>query len=232
MSEDVYKQLLEVMLKRGGPYAGADIPEFYEMAEVLFTPEEARVNNAMPKELFTAKNLAKQMNDDEETIKDILEAMANKGLCHAFTVGETTYYQGSKFMPGILEFQFIPGTSTDRDKLLARLIHNYEKKWDELVGIPEQKFPRSRVIPVDTTIESGSTFHTYDQVNSYIDKFDPISIGTCYCRHAAILRGEDIHGLPTDCCIQFGAGAQFAMERLGAKMRGITIIDGAMNRIN
>jgi len=31
MSSEVYKQLLQVMKKRGGPYAGADIPEFYEM---------------------------------------------------------------------------------------------------------------------------------------------------------------------------------------------------------
>jgi Pyruvate/2-oxoacid:ferredoxin oxidoreductase delta subunit len=58
MSDAVYRQLLEVMKKRGGPYAGADIPEFYEMAEALFTPEEARVNNAMPKGLFTAADLA------------------------------------------------------------------------------------------------------------------------------------------------------------------------------
>jgi len=42
-------------------------------------------------------------------------------------------------------------------------------------------------------------------------------VGTCYCRHAADLRGEDIHDLPTDCCMQFGPGAQYSIERLGAK---------------
>jgi Pyruvate/2-oxoacid:ferredoxin oxidoreductase delta subunit len=217
MSNEVYRQLLEVMKKRGGPYAGADIPEFYEMAEALFTPGEARVNNAMPKGLFTAGDLAKQMDADEAITRDILEAMANKGLCYAYKIQEIQYYQSAKFMPGILELQFIPGTTTERDKKIARLIHAYEKKWDELVGIPEQTFPRSRVITVDSTIESGSKVHTYDQVDAYIDKFDPISVGTCYCRHAAALRGEDIHGLPTDVCMQFGAGAQYAMERLGAK---------------
>ena len=49
MSQGIYKDLLEVMKKRGGGYAGMDIPEFYAMAEVLFTPEEAEVNNAMPR---------------------------------------------------------------------------------------------------------------------------------------------------------------------------------------
>ena len=217
MGKEVYRKLLDVMIKRGGPYSGADIPEFFEMAEVLFTPEEANVNNAMPKSLFTTGDLAKLLNEDEKNIGDVLETMANKGLCYAYKVEGVQYYQAAKFMPGILELQFIPGTSTDRDKLVARLIHTYEKKWDELVGIPEQTYARSRVITIDSTIESGSTIHTYDQVNTYIDKFDPISIGTCYCRHAAKLRGEDIHGLPTDVCMQFGAGAQYAMDRLGAK---------------
>ena len=217
MANAVYRELLDVMIKRGGPYSGADIPEFYDMVELLFTPEEAKINNAMPKSPFTAGDLAKQINEDETTTRDILEAMANKGLCSAYKVEGIQYYQATKFMPGILELQFIPGTSTDRDKKIAHLIYAYKQKWDELVGIPEQTFARSRVLTVESTIESGSTIHTYDQVTTYIDKFDLISIGTCYCRHAAKLRGEDIHGLPTDVCMQFGFGAQYAIDRLGAK---------------
>ena len=58
MNKEVYKQLLEVMKKRGGGYAGADIPEFYKMVEVLFTPEEAAVNNAMPEGRFIAPDRA------------------------------------------------------------------------------------------------------------------------------------------------------------------------------
>ncbi|MEE9152063.1 MAG: hypothetical protein V3U20_09565, partial [Thermoplasmata archaeon] len=60
MSQEVYRQLLEVMKKRGGGYPGMDIPEFYELVEELFTPEEAEVNNAMPRGPFTAKDMAKQ----------------------------------------------------------------------------------------------------------------------------------------------------------------------------
>jgi len=33
MPTEVYKQLLEVMKKRGGPMAGMDIPEFFDMVE-------------------------------------------------------------------------------------------------------------------------------------------------------------------------------------------------------
>ena len=40
-TQEVYKQLLEVMKKRRGGYSGMDIPEFYALVEELFTPEEA-----------------------------------------------------------------------------------------------------------------------------------------------------------------------------------------------
>jgi hypothetical protein len=49
MKSQAYKQMLEVMLKRGGAYAGMDIPEFYALVEELFSPEEAEVNNALPR---------------------------------------------------------------------------------------------------------------------------------------------------------------------------------------
>ena len=68
MSEEVYKDLLGVMKKRGGGYSGMDIPEFYELVEELFTPEEAEINNAMPKGPFTAKDMAREMGRDEVEI--------------------------------------------------------------------------------------------------------------------------------------------------------------------
>ncbi len=47
MTQEVYKQMLDVMKSRRGAYAGMDIPEFYEMVEALFAPEEAEVNNVL-----------------------------------------------------------------------------------------------------------------------------------------------------------------------------------------
>ena len=55
MGQEVYRQLLEVMKKRGGNYAGMDIPEFFSFVEELFTPQEAEVNNAMPRARFIGR---------------------------------------------------------------------------------------------------------------------------------------------------------------------------------
>jgi Pyruvate/2-oxoacid:ferredoxin oxidoreductase delta subunit len=217
MSQEVYRQLLEVMKKRGGGYSGSDIPEFYAMVEALFTSEEAEVNNAMPRGPFTAKDLAKGMGRDEGGVTSILEAMANKGLCLAMKVEKTQFYQAAPFMPGILEFQLMRGTKTERDKRNARLMYDYKKAFDAVKGVAEIRFPTTRVITVDRAIEPGNAIHTYDQVQTIIDKSDPIAVSACFCRHSADLRGEDLHGMPNDVCMQFGPQAQYSIDRLGAR---------------
>ena len=171
----------------------------------------------MPREPFTAKDLAERMGRDESEIKAHLEAMADKGLCMAVNMKGGQYYQCARFMPGILEFQFMPGKTTDRDKKIARLIYDYKKAYDAKTDPAPTAFPTQRVITVDRTVEAGNQVHTYDQVQTFIDKYEPIAVTACYCRHAASLRDEDIHGMPLDVCMQFGMGAQFAIERLGGE---------------
>jgi Pyruvate/2-oxoacid:ferredoxin oxidoreductase delta subunit len=217
MGQEVYRELLEVMKKRGGAYAGMDIPEFFSMVEELFTPQEAEVNNAMPKGFFTAKALAATMGRDEKEIEAVLEAMADKGLCLAVSMDQSRVYQAARFMVGILEFQFMPGKTTGRDKKIAQLIYAYKKAFDQKTDRSVMSFPTTRVITVDALVKVDNQVHTYDQVKTFIDQSDPIAVTTCYCRHAAFLRGEDIHGMPNDVCMQFGPWAQYAIERLGAR---------------
>ena len=69
MAQQIYQDLYEVMKNRRGPYTGVEIPEFYAMVEELFTPQEAEVNNAMPRKPFSAAELAGEMNRDESEIK-------------------------------------------------------------------------------------------------------------------------------------------------------------------
>ncbi len=217
MSKHVYKELLAVMQSRGGGYAGMDIPEFYEMVEELFTPKEAEINNEMPKDPFTAGDMAEKLGRDEAEIEEILDEMANKGLCMSLNIDGMQMYQGSMFMPGIMEFQMMPGKTTERVKKIARLIHAYRKACDEEIDPTAMTFPGIRVITVDRAVEPGNQVHTYDQVQTFIDKYDPIAATTCFCRHSADLRDEDTHGMPSDVCMQFGSAAQFAIERLGAR---------------
>jgi hypothetical protein len=84
MKPDVYKQLFEVMKNRRGPYTGIDTPEFYPLVQALFTPQEAQVNNAMPRTPATANDIAKELGKPENDIISTLETMADRGLCSTF----------------------------------------------------------------------------------------------------------------------------------------------------
>ncbi|MFP4037447.1 MAG: ATP-binding protein [Desulfobacteraceae bacterium] len=214
MGEDAYKRLCKTLAERGGRYRGMDIPEFYELAEVLFTPEEAGVFNAMPRGLNTAGGIAEEMGKDAAEVGPVLEAMAEKGLCFSLVKDGEVLYSTLPLIPGIFEYQFMRGTATERDRRIAVLVKEYKEAFDARTGPHRETFPTSRVIPVDRKIQAGSTIHTYDQVMSYIDNYEPLAVATCYCRHQARLINEADHcGNPDDVCLQLGAGAQFVIDR-------------------
>jgi Pyruvate/2-oxoacid:ferredoxin oxidoreductase delta subunit len=191
-----------------------DIPEFYELVKELFSPEEAAVFNAIPEGFHPAATIAGELGKSEEEVTLTLEAMADKGLCSAGKRGDTPFYGTLPFVPGIFEFQLMRGTRTERDKKLAKLMHKYTTAVDALKGPPEEVYPTYRVIPVRRTIQADNTIHTYLEVAKYIEKYDPLSVSTCFCRHEAKLIDEnDDCGKPDDVCMQFGRGAQFVIDR-------------------
>jgi Pyruvate/2-oxoacid:ferredoxin oxidoreductase delta subunit len=194
-----------------------DIPEFFELVEVLFTPQEAEINNALRPKPAAAGDIAEEMGRNADEISCLLDTMADKGLCKTFVKNGVRLYQGVPFIPGIFEYQFMDGQATERHKQIAGLIHAYEQAYEAAKGKKEMTFPVSRVIPVDRTISAGNTVHTYDQVATYIDKYENIAVGTCYCRHAAQLRDEEVHGMPSDVCMWFGNMAEYAIDRLGVR---------------
>jgi Pyruvate/2-oxoacid:ferredoxin oxidoreductase delta subunit len=217
MTERVYRELLEVMKSRGGPYAGLDIPEFFALVEELFDLEEAEINNALPRRPTTINEIATKTGRTHEQVSEALERMAGRGLCGVSKTSDGELYRGLPFMPGIFEFIFIGGGESEWEKTVARLIHAYKKAYSEAKGIEKITYPLTRVIPVARTIRAGNTIHTYDQVMTYIGKYDAIGVGACYCRHAAKLRGEELHGMPVGVCMWFGEIAENITERLGGR---------------
>ena len=214
MSDESYKKLCVEMERRGGRYPGKDIPEFYDLVRELFTPEEAATTAVMTAKPATAAMIAERLERDEREVAPILEALADKGLCLSVARDGVRFYMGVPFVPGIFEFQFLRGTSTDRDRLLARLIHAYKESFDQARGPLTITFPSNRVVPIGETIRPESKIHTFNQMSSYIDRADPISVATCFCRHEAKLLDEkDDCGMPNEVCMHFGTGAQFFIER-------------------
>jgi len=220
MPKEVYRKLCETMAKRGGRYPGLDIPEFYNLVQELFTPEEAQVSSAMPRGFNPASVIAAELGRSEEEVAKILETMADKVLITAGDMGGTLFYGTVPFVPGIFEFQFMRGTKTDRDRKLARLIHAYKTAYDTLHPPTPASFPVSRVITIDRAVKADNVVHTYDQVAHYIETRDPIAVSTCFCRHEAkIIDEKDDCGMPDEVCMTFGMSAEFVISRkIGRKL--------------
>jgi Pyruvate/2-oxoacid:ferredoxin oxidoreductase delta subunit len=227
MPSEVYRELCETMAKRGGMYPGVDIPEFYEVAEELFTPDEAAVANAMPQRPSTPRTIAEAMGRKEVEVERILEGMADKGLCLTTKRSGVRHYVGPPFVPGIFEYQFMRGTSTDRDRKLAKLILAYKKAYDSKPGGRKVGFPNYRVIAIDQTIPAGTQVHTYEQMMEHVERNELISLATCYCRHAAKLADEnDDCGKPNEVCMAFGKSAEYIVERgIGRKVSKVEARD-------
>lgn len=202
------------MSRRGLGGRSADVPEYQTMLHVLFNPEEAEVQNAMPPDRFTAADVATKMGKGVSDVTRVLEAMADKGLCQSYLRNGARFYFGPPLMPGIFEFQFMRGTSTERDHQIARAINAYRKAAASS-GLPTPVvYPGSRVIPVGRAVQAQASVQTYDQVMEYINTSDPIAVATCYCRHEARLIDEkDNCGMPMEVCMPFRASAEYVIER-------------------
>ena len=211
MTEDIYKQLCETMKNRGGMYPGKDIPEFYELAQVLFTPEECRLLPwPCPEDSHTAGDIAGYWEEAKRRRNPYLKRWLAKGSVCQEGKEKPLFTQESRLCPAYSEYQFMRGTVTDTDRKLARLIRDYKAAVDRERPAVQEPFPVMRVITVNRTVKAENHIHTYDQVKSYIDTYAPLAVSTCYCRHQARLIDESLHcGNPDDVCLQFGRGAQF-----------------------
>jgi len=219
MEHQAFQNLCQKFSKQGGRFPGMDIPEFYNLIRALFTSEEAIVYNAIPKDYHPAGTIADNLGRGEQEVSNILEAMADKGLVVAGGFGGILFY-GTTPLENILDFQFMRGADTERDKKIAKLYHAYRKAFDSINGPPKVKFPTTRVIPINRKIKAGNTVHTYQQVAAYIDKYDPLAVSTCYCRQEAkLVDDKDICKKPFETCMTFGLAAQFIIDRgIGRKI--------------
>jgi Pyruvate/2-oxoacid:ferredoxin oxidoreductase delta subunit len=215
MSEEAYRQVGEAMVRRGAQQRSLDLPEYYEMLEVLFTPEEAEVQSAMPDGSFTPDVIARETGRSEEEVTAILEAMADKGLCGSSLREGTRRYFGMPLLPGLIEFQFMRGTTTERDRRIARATRDYRMALEGESTTPRRvTYPGTRVIPVNSKVQAGAAVKTHDQLLAYLENLDPIAAATCFCRQEALLLDEnDVCGMPLNVCFTFGRTAQSLIER-------------------
>jgi electron transport complex protein RnfB len=217
MDKTLLTGLCSSLNKLGGMIPALPCPELFELLEELFTEEEAEIAAQMPPAALSVEDLAQRLGRPAAEILPLLESMADKATVLTREKDGVVLYRLLAIMPGMFEFQFMRGTTSTRDRQLARKFKNYLELAEPMVAktlsAAKAVTPPTRIIPVEKTIQATQTVYTFDQLSRYIDSADSIAVGHCFCRHQADLLGEQSCDAPRECCMNFGPGARYTAER-------------------
>jgi len=182
-----------------------------EILAELFTPDEAEIAARLPSLPTPLPELARKVGLEAETLKDVCETLADRGLVFAAVRDQVPYYSLLPLVPGIFELQFMKAETTPRMMQLARLFNTYYYAgWGH--SLTEVKTPWPRVVAVERQIPAGVEVLPYERVSELIKSARKVALTNCYCRHEANLLGKGC-GAPLDVCMVFGRFAEFCVER-------------------
>ena len=215
MNQALLEQLTDAIASRGGATPAIKCPQFYAVLNEFFTAEEAEIAVKLPAEGITAKQIA-QLTCAKDTGKlfQTLESMANKGLLLADKLGDNTTYKLLPLVPGMFEFQFMKGGTSERERKIILLIHDYLRALTQAsaaaktTGTSEKK----RVVHLDELVSQIAVIHSYAESLDLISKTDDIAVGNCMCRHRGEIVGRPCDK-PKELCIMLGPEAKAATAR-------------------
>jgi len=214
-SKDIYGRLADALNERSKWLPLVLCQEFYELAEELFTPEQAEIANNMPNEPVTIEKLATKIPEaNVEELYNKLEEMAVRGLVVIKERGGKKHYELLPLAPGSLELQFIAGQTDERAKRIHILFRKYHKAiLNQLVEAPSSvssaKTEGSKVIPVKKTLDTHMSILPYNEVMRLIDSTEHIAAGTCCCRHGGDLGGKPCDRPKDNICMVFGESVPY-----------------------
>jgi electron transport complex protein RnfB len=183
-----------------------------KILQSLFTEEEAELTTFLTMRPERARTIARRAGKDTSKIEEKLESMAKKGLIFRSRRDNQILYNAAPFMIGLYEYSV-----KKMDKELAQLYKQYyqEAGLDE---IGASNVPGFKVIPLEETIQTGTTLFPYQMLKESIKNARVIAVTDCICRKEAQLLG---HGCdhPIETCLSFGVAAEFYIENgMGRKI--------------
>lgn len=202
---DMYRTLQQMLDSH--PSTAPNTETFIEILKNLFSPEEVRIALAMS---FKARDISAIASDaaiSEEEAKTLLEQMANKAIIYSKKKDGKTQYGLVPTIPGLFEFPFMKGKTTQTQEKLAKL---WEKYHQEALGVSfsGNPTPLMRVVAVEKSFSSKSRVHPFEEVRHLIEQANFIALAQCACR-VSLEKCDK----PKDVCLIFDGAAEFLVER-------------------
>ena len=202
---EVYEKLREQLDQYSCGFPKTSSGVEIEILKKLFSKEEAEMFLQLSMMVETPEEIAARTGRDPETVAALLSQMAEKGLLFRWRRDDKVKYAAIAFVLGLYEFQL---KTIDRE--LAELFEKYfEETLLKSMGTWD---PLMRPIPVNRSLEVLHPVATYDDARAIVKGKKLISVGNCICRVEQGLLEKGC-GKPLEVCLQFGASAQYFIDR-------------------
>ncbi len=191
---DSYRQLAARLdaIPNGFP-ATASGAELHLLAK-MYTPEEAALAALMKLTGETPADIAARAGLEPGPVRQMLKAMARKGLIAAGRGEGAVTYHLMPFVVGVYEAQL--------PRLGAELAALFEQYFKETRGLAVEGPAIHRVIPIDEAIPSGIEVFPHEHATSLIEGAQAWAVQDCICRVQKNLIGEGCHH-PVENCLVF-----------------------------
>ncbi|MFB0561392.1 MAG: ATP-binding protein [Candidatus Lokiarchaeia archaeon] len=204
----MYKKLREKLDQI--PIGFPESEEALEILRNLFTPEEAELALKLPLLTKTLEEIATDLNEDPETLKEKLDKMADRGTVLAVERKGKRLYRLLPSVVGFWETPFWPGKKGEKALKLAPIFRKYfEDKFAYEMG--DKKQIVFRIIPVNIAISPGSKVTPFEDLIELLKPIEYFAVAHCPCRQIASFTGDGCdHSL--EVCLHFDSMGKYIVE--------------------
>ena len=182
----------------------------FQILEVLFTPAEAELVALLPIKPFTAETAARLWKKSETESRNILEALASRGMMLDIESRHGQTFVMPPPMAGFFEFSMMRIGDHYDQKLLAELFYQYLNVEEDFVKalFANGETQIGRVFVDERVLSADNALHVldYERASEVVETVSHIGIGACYCRHKLSHLGRACDA-PMDICMTFNSTA-------------------------
>lgn len=194
---DAYKRLAERLDNLPNGFPPADDGAELRLLAAIFSPEEAELASQLRIKLETAQQIAERLGLDYAATRELLKAMARKGLIRAGKAEGGFGYGLLPFVVGIYENQI-----GNFNQELAQLFEAYyQQAFTRVLGV-QPAF--HRVVPVGESIKMNMLVAPYESAAGVIEAAQSWGVMDCICRLETAYVGKTCHH-PVDVCMVFSS---------------------------
>jgi len=211
----IYKKLQERLDKN--PTGAPPSEAFFEILEILFGEEGARVASLMPMAPAPIETIVARTKLPENVLLPILERLASRGIIFDMPNPKNgkTYYYLLPPVVGFFEFSMMRERDDIPQKRLAELIESVEDNGMAFVNsvfTGNVQVGRSLVDEKAIRDDVLSNVLDSERASRIIDSSKRFAVALCFCRHTARLN-DHACGKPEEICLTLGGGAEYLIRK-------------------